>query len=174
MQMDLIRLQLQSLLVAHLPDALAAVDAARGGYDLLQPDLTWTEEAITTPAPQSYVAYPVLDESQVVWPVAVLLPRRAPLVDPERTGIAVRDYQLDLELWYADPDQQVLAIALERAAAAATLVVQERANWLPLTVDDTRVVDALFSEVAQDENGFYRACRLSLTVQAIEAESETP
>lgn len=127
---------------------------------------------VTTPEPAVYIDYPILDESMVVWPVCLVMPRRAARTDTAAQGYATRRYELDIEVHFADSDQAVLGVWVERTVAAGSAVLEQQAIWDDLGLYNPRVNDALFSDVLPSEDQFLRACRLVFQVEGIDATEE--
>lgn len=159
LDMETVRERAIQALEQGLPPQLAAIDAARA-------------TGLTTPAPAVYIDYPILDESAVVWPVALVLPRRTVRTDSGSQGVAFRRYELDMEFWFSDSDQSVLGTWIERMAGAASAVLEQDGTWADLGLTYPRVTDALFSDVLPDESGFLRACRIVFAVDGIDATEE--
>jgi hypothetical protein len=167
--METIRRRAVAALEASFTATLAAVDAASNS------DASAVEGEdvdIETPVPEAVYDFPVFAEGLVVWPVCLVMARRAPLVGgPNDQGHIARRYELEIEVWFTDADQALLGAWVERAARAVALILESRATWGNLGVFNQRTVDALFSEVVEDESGFMRACQVQFALDALEEET---
>lgn len=156
LDMELHREKLVQILQANLADKLSEIDAEKG-------------DEITTPAPapDQYYPYPLLSDAVVVWPVCLVLTRRATKMDQH--DIPVRRYEFDVEFWFHHVDQVMLQVFVERIAQAATLVLEDETNWKDIGAFFPEVADALFSNVlpSQEEEGLLRACRLVFHVRNV-------
>lgn len=157
LDMETVRRHLVATLEADLPDTLAALDSGR--------------PAPATPPPAVYLDYPIVDETLISWPVCLVLPRRVARTR-SADGTTIRDYELDVEFWFADSEQAVLATWVERAAAAAGRVLERVDLWAPYDGFDPRVSAALYSNVLPSEGEFLRACRLNFAVSVVDLEED--
>lgn len=156
LDMELHRKKLVQILQEHLPGKLAEIDAAKGD-GFITP----------APAPDQYYPFPLLSESVVVWPVCLVLTRRATRMDQDDDPF--RRYEFDVEFWFFHADQMMLQVFVERIAQAATLVLEDESNWKDIGAIYPEVADALFSNVlpSQEEEGLLRACRLVFHVRNV-------
>ncbi|MFW6074933.1 MAG: hypothetical protein ACOC9Y_05010 [Chloroflexota bacterium] len=154
--METVRRTVVSALEDGMEAEVSAVDTAAG-------------HGITTPAPEVYIDHEIVDESAVVWPVCLVMPRRSPLQgSAQLQGHVERRYELDIEIWVADSDQTILTVWVERLARAATLVLERASTWAGSGIYNPQATDVLFSDILPDESGYLRACRVVFRVDGIE------
>lgn len=160
--MEQIRRRAVAALQGGFAAALSSVDAAANSGDV----------DIQTPAPAEVFDFPIFEESVVVWPICIVLGRRAPLVSTgDEQGHIVRRYELEVEVWFSDTDQAILGTWVERAARAVTLLLESSGTWAGLGVFNRRTVDALFSDVISEETGYIRACQVQFALDGLEEET---
>lgn len=160
--MEQVRRHAVAALQARLPSVLAAVDA----------EANIDGVSVETPVPKEIFDYPVFEESVVVWPICIVLGRRAPYVSgPNDQGHVIRRYELEVEVWFSDSDQAILGTWVERAARAVALILESSSTWDRLGTFNRRTVDALFSDVLSVETEFIRACQVQFALDGLEMET---
>lgn len=157
--MERVREHLKSLLVNDMPIILKEIDAEK-------------ETELTTPSPVVYLDYPVLEESNVVFPVGLVYTRRANKIDgieADNFDVEVtRQYHLDIEFWYNSYNPDEVKVYIERAARAGCKILENGENWGALGMWDPQVDDIMFAETHDQEYAYMRVCRLIFNVKGTE------